>query len=346
MLLAAYDEKNTFSLSLSGAFMRILVKYLQDDTLRKPSHLEVLTDDTNDNNYRIFELTPFENKPTIRIILFDAALAKKTDVRKYTQIDKPNLKIVFISAFQSASTGLNYFITYTGYNFEEDFERLVIINSPFYTDIIKDPNSEDSTLYSNSNFLLLMKHYSSSLEIKKLKDFSTNLIYAECYKLLMQEHSTEILKILLQTFGRTERKDSYIVTEIYLPDSLVNMSMLLFNKFINDKRNKTVLASMSLNCYKYKEFCLQRQKNYCFNDDVKRKEFENLIMDNSYYLDSLVEEKVPIILKQAQTGDKNAIKFNQAYRDSSSFSDPKKYIARLKETKLVKKDYCLSVLIL
>jgi hypothetical protein len=338
MLLAAYDNKNTLSLSLTANFMRVIKEYLRTTkkSLKASKSGKITGLKIVDNSYdSIFEFAPFDNKVTIRVILFNSQLATDIDVRKFTHIKRDKLKIVFMSSYRSAGTGLNYFITHP--DFEEDFERLVLINSPFYSDIISDALSGDKTLYSLTNILTLMKYYANnSKEIKKLKDFDINLANGKDYHFLMSEHLLELLKVIMQAIGRVERRDTYITTEIYLPDSVVDDAMLLFNKLSRDIANKTIFASFSLLNYKFVEYCKQRQQQYSFSTDKERNEFQHYITDSSELLQEFFEMIVPDILEGARQGNKDAIKFNEALRSIESITNPVKYLDKLRNTKIIK----------
>lgn len=336
MLLAAYDAKNTLSLSLSNRFINALKDYLKDvkeKRILKPKNLEIL-----EENCRIFKTTPFDNNIEICVILFSASLSRDIDVRQFTRITNKNLRIVFISAYRSAGTGLNYYINYPILEIEQDFERLVLINSPFWSEIIKDDGSGDRTLYSLKNYLRLMKKISNSREIKLLKDFDVNLVYGEDYRFLMHEHAVELLKVVMQAIGRVERKDTPMTTEVFLPDELLDVAMVQFTRLQRDQKNQPVLESMSLLNYKLMEYCKERSSNCSFSNEKARQDFEGNIEQSAEMLDEFFDEFVPAILEQSRQGNLDAIKLNEKLRSINSIIDPDDYIKKIKENSLVSKD--------
>lgn len=341
VLLAAYDAKHTLSLSLSGRFMGALIRYLKAMSNKERPKLKTLN--VLEEKCRIFEITPFKNNVTIRVILFNAQLARECDVRQYTQVDRTNLKIVFVSHYRGAGTGLNYFVSYSdamgnGEIHEDDFERLILINGPFWSDIIQDPKSDDRTLHSLGNYLNLMKRYSDSREIKLLKDFDVNLVYGDDYRFLMREHSLELFKIVMQAIGRVERKDANLKTEIFLPDELIDNAMVQFAWLQRNPANKIVLESMSLLNYHLMEFC-ENKRNLCsFSNDNEREAFEHYIEDSGEILEDFYEEIVPSIIEKARTGNSDAIEFNEALRHIESITNPQGYVERLKLNSFVRGD--------
>lgn len=341
MLLAAYESKHTLSLSLSGRFMDVIKKYLQAVHYGQKAKLKTLN--ILEEGDRVFEITPFKDKATIRVILFNARLARECDVRQFTQVDRPDLKIVFISHYKGAGTGLNYFVSYpseveSGRKREEDFERLILINSPFWSDIIQDSKSGDRTLHSLGNYLSLMKRYSDSREIRLLKDFDVNLVHGDDYRFLMQEHSLELFKTVMQAIGRVERKDAHTKTEIFVPDELIDNAMVQFAKLQRNPANKVVLESMSLLNYRLMEFC-ERKRNQCsFSTDGERAAFERYTEESGDILEEFYEDIVPGILEKARMGNADAISFNESLRHIDSIIDPQSYVDRLKLNPLVQDD--------
>ena len=334
MLLAAYDQKHTLSLSLSGRFINAFKAYLnaiRDKKTLKPKGLKIL-----DGEGRIFEITPFSNNITIRVILFSASLAREVNVREFTEVLRPDLKVVFMSAYRSAGTGLNYFINYS--DLELDFERLVLINSPFWSEIIKDPSSGDRTLHSLRNYLRLMKQASDGREIKLLKDFDVNLVHGQDYRFLMYEHSLEIVKVIMQAIGRVERKDAIMTTEVYLPDEIIDEAMIQFTRLQRENRNKPVLESMSLLNYRLMEFCIERRNNCGFLNNKARRAFESRIEQDTEILNEFFDMFVPAMLEQARQGNLEAISLNEQLRNIKSITDPLQYVKTLKTNALVQQD--------
>ena len=344
LLLTAYDSKNTLSLALSGKFILALGKYVRaidNKEEMKPLGFEII-----EKKGRIFKIKPFKDKPSIKVILFNASLNKEYDVRKEVLINDLSLKIAFISTYGGAGTGLNYFIRYPSSSkrmgkseFEIDFERLVLINSPFWSRIIKDEKSEERTLYSLGNCLSLMKRISDSRELKKLEDFSINLVHGSDYRFLMREHNLELLKIVMQAIGRVERKDANMTTEIYLSDDVFNNASMQFSKLQRDNANFSMRESMSLLNYRFMQYCEKESKKTGFKNKQEREKFEQKIRENGKMLTEFFDDFVAKnILGLAREGNQDAIRFNEALRHIDSIKNPDAYVKRLKSNKLIQDD--------
>lgn len=340
LLLTAYEDKHTLSLALSSQFMTALRKYAKEiingQTFKPIGGFKKIED-----KGRIFEITPFQNKSTIRVILFDAALNRECNVREEVYVNRTNLKIVFVSTYRGAGTGLNYFIRYPDKNntkFEVDFERLVLINSPFWSDIIKDSKSGERTLYSLANCLSLMKKTSDSREVKKLKDFDINLVHGSDYRFLMHEHALALLKIVMQAIGRVERKDAQMKTEIFLPSDIADIASVQFSRLQRDSANNSMLESMSLLNYRFMKLCQQRSYESGFKSEQERKVFEQDIIESGEILSEFFDDFIPETLQLAREGNYDAIAFNEALRNIKSINAPRDYIERLKTNPLVKND--------
>ncbi|WP_214085742.1 hypothetical protein [Photorhabdus heterorhabditis] len=334
MLLAAYEGKHTMSLALSNRFQYKLRTYFSNQNV-KLRNVKRLHD-----SWKIFEYLPFENGYKIRVILFDAALRKECDIRKFTHVEDQDTKVVLLSSYKSAGTGLNYFITYPSENgelFEEDFECLVLTSAPFWSSIISDEETNDRTLHSLQNYLLLMKQCSDSDEEKFLKDFDINLVSGDDYQFLMREHMISKLKDLMQAIGRVERKDTKMKTKIFIPDSAVENGMVQFNQLTRIKNNHPILESMSLLNHQFMQLCEKERSMCSFRSSEERKSFEKKIARNSVLLEEFFEDFVPKVLSYARKGDIDAIAFNEQLRSIESMISPSSYIRKLKSNPHVQK---------
>ncbi len=352
VLLAAYDAKHSLIIGRSGQFysaFKHYLKHLDVSGKKLPIKLLKVPDGLNNENKetkRVIELTPFENGITVRIIFFDSEFARQSDVRHYTKVDNKNTKLAFVSHYKGAGTGLNYFVTYLNAlnntvekikDFEEDFERLVLITSPFYSQV-----KSGQGLNSLENFMTLMKHYASSHETKLLKDFDVNLVNGENYQILMREHEMELFKVLMQAIGRVERRDTIITTDIFMPKDMLDNAIMQFANIERNSDNLMMLESMSLLNYKLKEYCIQLAQGTSFKSALERDEFELSIRKGYEHLNYFFDDFVPKVLEEARCGSLAAVSFNQALRHIDCVKNPTAYIARLKKTSPVKNDPYIS----
>jgi len=341
-LLCSFDKKHTLSLALSGGFMSALRKYaaaVQSKQVMSPSGFRVI-----EKQGRVFQVAPFSNRPSIKTILFNADLNKEEDVRDFVKVNNNDVKLAFISTYRSAGTGLNYFARYpnevanNGEFFEVDFERLVLINSPFWSQIIKDSATGDKSLYSLANCLSIMKRISDSREAKKLKDFEINLVHGEDYRFLNYEHELELLKVLMQAIGRVERKDANMTSEIYLSSDVADLAAVQFSRLARDTNNTILFESMSLLNYRFKSECRKRSVERGFSSNESRLQFEEEIRHSGEILQEFFDITIPEILGSARQGNSDAIEFNEKLRSVNSIQDPAGYIAELRRTTIAKND--------
>lgn len=326
MLMAAWDGKNTFALSLNNRFTELFKDFFirgGGSRLRgfKPLYQE-----------QIFELTPFNDKSKIRVILFSAQLAKEVDINEYLRVDA-NTRICLLSAYQSAGTGLNLFTERAEDGLQQDFDRLVLINSPFYSDIFQ----RDSGFNSIRNHILLLKHISArQSHALRLSEFDANLMKPQNRRILNREHNLALLKDIIQAVGRVERRDTHLHTEIFLPSDLINHLMLMYSQ-LQREGNTTLINSLSLLNHRLMMFCLKQAKTQAFTTDTEREQFTASVAatagDINNFFKGAFRNK---ILKSAREGNRDAIKFNELLRSPTSISAPEEYVQRLLESPLVK----------
>jgi len=330
ILLAAYDKKNSLILSLSNDFLRVMRDFIKSENGKLLKGINII----DEENFSIFEIKPFDNGATLRIILFNAKLAKDLNINDYLTLKNQEVKIAFISSYQSAGTGLNLFTRYENENIEEDFERLVLINSPFYSDI----RSKTNGLNSIENYLLLLKHYAADESFKcQLKEFDVNLVHGRNYKILMQEHNMSVLKDIMQAVGRVERRDTCMETEIFLPADIIDDLAIQFSR-LKKQGNELIFQSMSLLNYKLMEYCLKKAVAESFKTAEEREDFSSKMADDWEAIDSFCNNDLNHRLNDARRGDKSATKLNDALRSMDCIENPQRYINNLLALPEIKND--------
>jgi len=336
MLLASYDKKNTLVLSLSNRFGQVLRNFINSESGRRIRGLHLI----DEEKHKIFEIKPFPNGITLRIILFDASLVKDLVLDDYLKLEDINTKIVFMSSYKSAGTGLNLFTHYEKDGIDEDFERLILINGPFYSNVLKD-----SGLNSIENYVLLLKHYSDQNKAYQLKNFDVNLINGSNYKILMQEHTMSLLKDIMQAVGRIERRDTYMETEIFLPSDVIDSLGLQFSR-LKKEDNELIFQSISLLNNKLMEFCLNRVNEHSFKSKELQENFSTEIEKSGMAIEGFFKNYLNKRLEDARGGDKEAIKLNEGLRSIKCITNPEEYINEILLLSEVQKDpylqYCIS----
>jgi hypothetical protein len=320
IMLAAHDKKNTLILSLSGRIRTVFRNYLDQcqDTCR------VLKRSAK-GQADIYDFTPFQNGIALRLVFFHSDLAKTTNVREFTELSSDTQRLVFIAPYNSAGTGLNYFVTYEGTAFREDFNRLVLVNSPLYSDVVQPGTG----LNSLDNWLTLMKFYADGKNVKYLKDFDVNLVTGENYAVLMREHEMSLFKNLMQALGRVERADSLLISEIYICSDLLDVATLQFEQ-LGRSGNEIVLGSMSLLNHHLRAYCKTLAGAHSFPTAAARASFEKEMEGRQRRVETFFTEFLRSEIGRARTGDPSAADLNEALRSVECIFDPAKWIARLK----------------
>lgn len=333
LMMSAWDGKNTLTLSLSNKFSQTYREYLKSTTIPMGRFKSIRADN------KIFEVKPFDNGITVRVILFDADLNKDCVIDDYMKVDQ-NTKIAFFSSYQTAGTGLNLFVHDEVEDIDEDFERLVLVNSPFYSKI-KTPQG----LNTATNHILALKHYASSSQALQIQDFDNLLRSRAVKKLLMDEHYLSILKDIMQAIGRIERRDTNTATEIYLPDSLLEDVSLQFSQ-ISTPANNMLINSMSLLNTQLMEHCMSHMAEQSFDSDQERSDFTKSVITSSkqieYFLGTVLRMN---LLPQARKGDREAAELNELLRSIDCIENPERFVERLKSHPIVKNNKAYSKII-
>ena len=320
ILLAAHDRKNTLVLSLSGRIRTLFQKYLEGCHGRCPA-LKRIVKGEND----IYDFTPFQDGIELRLIFFTSELAKRRDVREFTELSSDNQRLVFVAAYGSAGTGLNYFVTYEGTNFREDFNRLVLVNSPLYSEVVQ----RDSGLNSLDNWLTLMKYYADSKQVKYLKDFDVNLVSGENYDVLMREHEMSLFKNLMQALGRVERADSLLASEIFICSDLLEIATMQFEQ-LGRTGNDVVLGSMSLLNHSLRNYCQKIVSANSFPSAAERATFEKDMEERDRRIEQFFMEFLRTEIQRARAEGESAAELNETLRSIDCILDPVKWLAALK----------------
>ncbi|UTY59485.1 hypothetical protein [Massilia sp. erpn] len=320
IMLASHDKKNTLVLSLSGGLGNLFRDFL-DKNHGTTRHLRRVQPGVDD----IYDFTPMENGVTLRLIFFHSPLAKQVNVRDFTELHSESQRLVMVSSYVSAGTGLNYFVTYEGTPFREDFARLVLVNSPFYSEVIQP----DKGLNSLDNWLTLMKFYADSKQIKYLRDFDVNLITGDNYAVLMREHDMSLFKTLMQALGRVERADSLLISEVFICSDLLDIATLRFEQ-LGRANNEIVLGSMSLLNTSLRDHCRGLAKQQSFTSAAERASFERDIAERQDRIEEFFSKFLRSEIVRARNGNREAAELNETFRSMDCVFKPEKWLSDLK----------------
>lgn len=190
-----------------------------------PNHPNIFYVRVNHNKY--------STKTCIKVVLykasFDSLYDDKTRQRTYLDelVEEEDQKIFFISAYQSASKGLNPIIK-TKDGTHKDFDSLVLLMDSYYTamgpTLGKSKDSGSSLARYHFSLMKSIVHLGDSQ--LELKDFNKYLSQPEAIAFREQQHQILLGKGILQAIGRTERRD--------FPNQIVKI-------FINEETRKNLV---------------------------------------------------------------------------------------------------------
>lgn len=342
LLLAAYEGKNSLILSLSGGFKKAFAQaYRQHQiTWRQQYGMSSKCDQKHDKRHdQILTFTPFKGRHTIRLVFFDSPLANIEDIKQETYIQDDGSVLVFMSTYNSAGTGLNYFVRYHDGNLndsaalrlEVDFQRLVLINSSFYSEVV----GNGAHLNTLPNYVSVLKHLADDIADHKMAEFNINFAQGDNYRLLMAEHDMSLFKVIMQAIGRIERRDTWLKTEVFLPSDVIHNVAFQFAGLSENAGNEVVLESMSLLNYRLKEFCEAMNSTRSFSTFEQRSAFEKRILSNGRRIDDVHKRILKTDwINRVRNGDFEYLELCNLFRDPDSFANPERWLEKLQANPL------------
>lgn len=345
LLLAAYEGKNSLILSLSGRFKDAFARAYREhrQAWRHRYAMSSECDGRGDGRHdQILTFTPFAGRHTVHLVFFNAALARTVNVKEYTRLGNARSVLVLMSTYKSAGTGLNYFVRYQrdGVSREQaaeapmldelaldvDFQRLVLINSPFYSEVM----DKSPSLNTLPNYVSLLKHLADDVAEHTMAEFNVNFAQGDNYRLLMAEHNASLFKVLMQAVGRVERRDTHLESEIFLPDDVLHNAAFQFAGLSEDPESETVLECMSLLNHRLKAFGERRGEDSSFTTSKERHDFEESVLTHGRRIDAVHKRVLKADwINRVRSGDMAFLELCNLFRDSDSFSDPERWLAGL-----------------
>ncbi|KWU01229.1 hypothetical protein APQ14_05885 [Vibrio toranzoniae] len=337
LLLAAYEGKNSLILSLSGGFKNAFARaYRQHQAAwRKQYGMSSKCDEKHEKQHdQILTFTPFQGRHTIHLVFFDSPLANVEDIKRETYVRDDNSVLVFMSTYNSAGTGLNYFVKYHDGDIEDanvprldvDFQHLVLINSSFYSEVM----GNGANLNSLPNYVSVLKHLADDIAGHQMADFSVNFAQGDNYRLLMAEHGMSLFKVIVQAVGRVERRDTLLNTKIFLPSDVMHNVAFQFAGLNEDAGNEVVLESMSLLNYRLKEFCEELSRNHSFDSAELRRTFEQSVLNDGRRIDAVHKRVLKTDwMNRVRDGGFEYLDLCNLFRDRDSFANPERWLEKL-----------------
>ncbi|ART79683.1 hypothetical protein [Oceanisphaera avium] len=337
LLLAAYEGKNSLILSLSSGFKLAFAQAYRRHQIAWRQQYGMTSNCDNQQQQRhdqILTFTPFKDRPTLHLVFFDAGLARVEDIKQYTYLKNSQSVLVFMSTYLSAGSGLNYFVRYQNgdpndpqaQRLDVDFQRLVLINSSFYSEVLK-PSASLNTL---PNYISVLKHLADDIAEHNMTEFNVNFAQGDNYRLLMAEHAMSLCKVIMQAVGRIERRDTWLNTEIWLPHDVHNNVAFQLAGLSQSAANQVVLESMSLLNYRLKEHGEQLSKKQSFSSLEQRQHFEKNIISHGQRIDAVHQRVLTQDwINRVRKGELEYLTLCNLFRDPDSFINPARWLEKL-----------------
>ncbi|MDJ0581484.1 DEAD/DEAH box helicase family protein [Crocosphaera sp.] len=283
----------------------------------------------------------------IKLILYQASFNKnyynKENEKTYLDelVEEENQKIFFISAYQSASKGLNPIIK-TKDKQEKDFDCLVLLMDSYYTVMNSytkksKESDKETTLYHFALMKNLLKFGNSQ---EKIKDFNKYLSNPEANKFKGEQHQILLGKGILQSIGRSERRDfANQVIKIFINEE-TRRNLLGFYSYLEKKEPKEI-----------NKFSVNNHQVYLMvkEEEKKRKiqDYDDHVYDEIDAYDAFQDFRDEM-LKEIDLFHENKNTFNivkvwETLRDSIVFKDPEKYLEKLRKLKPVPNEFINSL---
>lgn len=288
----------------------------------------------------------FSSSLRIKLILYEASFNSQYEnkISNKTYLDelvqKDGEKIFFVSAYQSASKGLNPVIR-TG-NGEKDFDAIVLLMDSYYTvmgpTLYKAKDSgNDVTAFHFSLMKSIVHLGDSNLEVK---DFNQYLSRPEAQEFQEQQHKILLGKGILQAIGRTERRDyPGQVIKIFINEE-TRSNLVNFYRYL-EKEEPNELRKLSVN---------NHAVYLSVQDDEKKRNipnYEEHVYNESeayFVFQSFRKKMLDQISALHETQATSTItKTWNALRDSLVFSDPEWYLETLRASRLFPEEFLESL---
>lgn len=306
--------------------------------------------DDHPNIFTIEVRHPSYHSPIcVKLILyesrFNALYRDKSAGKTYLDelVESETQKIFFISAYQSASKGLNPTIKRSSEDKQgKDFDALVLLMDRYFTAMGpgtgKSKDSEKST--TQLHFALMKNLVSRSNTPIEIKDFNRYLTDPEAAEFRDLQHQILLGKGILQAVGRTERRDfNGQVVKIFINEES-RRNLVLYYHYLQQKEVYE-FRKLSVNNHEVFERVMEDERNRTIHDydshvyaeidaTVALQRFRKRMLDE---IDRLHEN--PEVLQIVDQWE--------LLRDPLAFSNPAAYLLQLRESGAFPPDFVDSL---
>ena len=341
------DLKETIAFTQSLRWIRKLIEYclaVNSSNFiveKSPKHPSIY--------YLKIKHKQYQSKVRIKLILYYAQFNKdyydKSNRTTYLDelVEKEGEKIFFISAYQSASKGLNPIVK-NQEGTEKDFDSLVLLMDSHYT-AVKSPSKkskddEADKKITHNHFALMKSIVNLSESNIEIKDFNEYLNKPEANAFRAQQHQILLGKTTVQAIGRSERRyfDPQVI-KIFINEE-TRENLVLFYNYLQ-KKEPNEIPKLSVNNYEvYLRVIAEAQKRAIKN-------YEDHIYDE-IDADITFQEFRTTMLEEIELFHKGKNKFDikkvwDRLRDPVVFKNPSKYLENLRKLKLLPNEFIDSL---
>ena len=279
----------------------------------------------------------YQSNVRVKLIFYYAQFNKdyydKNNQKTYLNelVEKEAEKIFFISAYQSASKGLNPIVK-TKDGIEKDFDSLVLLMDAFYTEISssskkpKDKEADKSTTFYH--FALMKNIVNLSDSNLEIKDFNQYLSTPEATAFRQQQHQILLGKGIVQAIGRSERRDFPAqVMKIFINDE-TRKNLVGFYNYL-EQNEEDEISKLSVNNHEVYLAVLAESKKQAINnyDDHIYDEIDAAIAFHEFKHKML--DEIQLFHQSKHTFDVQ--KAWDRLRDATVFKSPSQYLDNLRK---------------
>jgi hypothetical protein len=152
----------------------------------------------------LYRANRFVTKAKDSLVFEDASENGQFSQELHEALDTQDAKVCLVSAYKSASRGLNFYVTAAD-GLQQDFEMLVLANDPYYTRHTRT-NGTGFSMEAFQSFCQVRKDKEGDAHQGITQSELLYLFQRNSWALLEPEHYIEILRICMQALGRVERR--------------------------------------------------------------------------------------------------------------------------------------------
>lgn len=350
-LFEADDIQETIAFTQSLRWIKKLLEYCS--SINHANFIFTKSEEHQNIYYVEIKHKKYQSNIQIKLIVYEASFNKNYSNQNIQKtyldelVEEEKQKIFFISAYQSASKGLNPIIKNIN-GIEKDFDSLVLLMDSFYTVIQSLPKkSKDKKEVEELNKSTTLYHFTLMKSIVNIgdsylaiKDFNQYLNTPEASKFRAEQHQILLGKGTLQAIGRSERRDFLNqVIKIFINNETRENLVRFYNYLRENEPNE--IRKLSVNNYAVYLSVLEESKKRAIKnyDDHIYDEVDAEIAFQEFKTTML--EEIELFHQNKNTFDVK--KAWDGLRDPIVFKNPTQYLENLRNLKLFPDEFIDSL---